>query len=103
MDPTYEIYDTRVIYDTNTLYVSWSKSQSIPTCLLDKSPIYTLWYFNIAMQNCPFIDDFPFKTFKTTIYKGFSLAILDNQMFMKIRFIAIAMVLSDSENQMVLR
>ena len=55
------------------------------------------------MQNCPFIDDFPFNTFKTTIYKGFSLAILDNQMFMKIRFIAIAMVLSDSENQMVLR
>ena len=28
----------------------------------------TLWLFNIAMENCPFIDDFPIKT---SIYKGF--------------------------------
>ena len=30
--------------------------------------IYTLWLFNIAMENGPFIDDFPIKT---SIYKGF--------------------------------
>ena len=38
---------------------------------------YTLWLFNIAMENSSFIDDFPIKTF---IYKGFSMAMLNNQM-----------------------
>ena len=37
----------------------------------------TLWLFNIAMENGPFIDDFPIKT---TIYSGFSMAMLNNQM-----------------------
>jgi hypothetical protein len=37
----------------------------------------TLWLFNIAMENDPFIDDFPIKT---SIYKGFSMATLNNQM-----------------------
>ena len=37
----------------------------------------TLWFFNIAMENGPFIDDFPIKT---SIYKGFSMAMLNNQM-----------------------
>jgi len=37
----------------------------------------TLWLFNIAMENDPFIDDFPIKT---SIYKGFSMAMLNNQM-----------------------
>ena len=37
----------------------------------------TLWLFNIAMENCPFIEDFPIKT---SIYKGFSMAMLNNQM-----------------------
>ena len=37
----------------------------------------TLWLFNIAMENGPFIDDFPMKT---SIYKGFSMAMLNNQM-----------------------
>ena len=37
----------------------------------------TLWLFNIAMENGPFIDDFPTKT---SIYKGFSMAMLNNQM-----------------------
>ena len=37
----------------------------------------TLWLFNIAMENGPFIDDFPIKT---SIYKGFSMAMLNNQM-----------------------
>ena len=35
-----------------------------------------LWLFNIAMENGPFIDDFPIKT---SIYKGFSMAMLNNQ------------------------
>ena len=37
----------------------------------------TLWLFNIAMENGPFTDDFPIKTF---IYGGFSMAMLNNQM-----------------------
>ena len=37
----------------------------------------TLWSFNIAMENGPFIDDFPIKT---SIYGGFSMAMLSNQM-----------------------
>ena len=37
----------------------------------------TLWLFNIAMENGPFIDDFPIKT---SIYGWFSMAILNNQM-----------------------
>ena len=39
--------------------------------------LFTLWLFNIAMENGPFIDDFPIKT---SIYKGFSMAMLNNQM-----------------------
>jgi len=41
--------------------------------------MYTLWLFNIAMENGPFIDDFPIKT---SIYKGFSMAMLNNQRVM---------------------
>ena len=37
----------------------------------------TLLLFNIAMENGPFIDDVPIKT---SIYKGFSMAMLNNQM-----------------------
>ena len=37
----------------------------------------TLWLFNIAMENGPFIDDFPLKR---SIYEGFSMAMLNNQM-----------------------
>ena len=36
----------------------------------------TLWLFNIAMENGPFIDDFPIKT---SIYEGFSIAMLNNK------------------------
>ena len=36
----------------------------------------TIWLFNIAMENNPFIDDF---TIKTSIYKGFFMAMLNNQ------------------------
>ena len=34
---------------------------------------FTLWLFNIAMENGPFIDDVPIKT---SIYRGFSMAML---------------------------
>ena len=37
----------------------------------------TLWLFNIAMANGPFIVDFPIKT---SIYGWFSMAMLNNQM-----------------------
>ena len=40
------------------------------------SILFTLWLFNIAMENCPFIDDFPIKT---SIYEGFSMAMLNKQ------------------------
>ena len=40
----------------------------------------TLWLFNIAMENDPFIDDFPIKTTIYNIYRGFSMAMLNNQM-----------------------
>ena len=40
----------------------------------------TIWLFNIAMENGPFIDDFPSKT---SIYNGFSIAMLNNQMVKK--------------------
>ena len=39
--------------------------------------ICTLCLFNIAMENGPCIDDFPIKT---SIYEGFSMAMLNNQM-----------------------
>ena len=40
----------------------------------------TIWLFNIAMENGPFIDDFPSKT---SIYNGFSIAMINNQMVKK--------------------
>ena len=39
----------------------------------------TSWHYHVAMENGPFIDDFPIKT---TIYRGFSMAMLNNQMNM---------------------
>ena len=41
---------------------------------------YPLVMTNIAMENGPFIDDFPIKT---SIYEGFSMAMLNNQMVKK--------------------
>ena len=38
--------------------------------------MYPLVVTNIAMENAPFIDDFPIKT---SIYKGFSMVMLNNQ------------------------
>ena len=42
---------------------------------------FTLWLFNVAMENGPFIDGFPIKT---SIYGGFSMAMLNNQMVLLI-------------------
>ena len=43
--------------------------------------VVTLWLFNIAIENGPFIDDFPIKT---TIYSGFSMAMSNNEMVMDV-------------------
>ena len=48
----------------------------LPLCKVQECQ-NTIWLFNIAMENGPFIDDFPIKT---TIYRGFSMAMLNNQM-----------------------
>ena len=49
--------------------------------IVNQHPVYhslsTLWLFNIVMENDPFIDDF---LLKTSIYSGFSMAMLNNQM-----------------------
>ena len=39
--------------------------------------IHTLLLFAIAVENGPFIDDIPIKT---SIYEGFSMAMLNNQL-----------------------
>jgi hypothetical protein len=44
--------------------------------IICKHCIITLWLFNIAMENGPFIDDFPINT---SISKGCSMAMLNNQ------------------------
>ena len=44
---------------------------------------YTIWIFNIAMENGPFTDDVPIKT---SIYHGFSIAMLNNQMVGVLQF-----------------
>ena len=36
-----------------------------------ENQVFTIWLFNIAMENGPLIDDFPIKP---SIYKGFSMA-----------------------------
>ena len=53
----------------------------------------TLWLFNIAMENGPFIDDFPIKT---TIYRGFSMAMLNNQMVIAFASNCFWQLISDS-------
>ena len=45
-------------------------------CRQDMFRYVTLWSFNIAMENGPFTDYFPIKA---SIYKGFSIAMLNNQ------------------------
>ena len=46
------------------------------TCRQPSTNTYTLWLFNIAMENGSFIDDFPIKT---SICNGFSMAMLNSQ------------------------
>ena len=55
----------------------YSWGESTPTDAYMCIYIYTIWLFNIAMENGPFIDDFPIKT---SIYKAFSMAMWNNQM-----------------------
>ena len=59
----------------------WTRLRHLPVddceVFSGKNLQHTLWLFNIAMENGPFIDDFPIKT---TIYRGFSMVMLNNQM-----------------------
>ena len=65
-------YDNRIYNPSHWLILfHFSRLLKPPTSI-----IYTLWLFNIAMQNGPFIDVFPIKT---SIYEGFSMAMLNNQ------------------------
>ena len=59
---------------THTIFHGWLV---IMFQLIIVYTVYTLWLFNIAMENGPFTDDFPIKT---SIYEGFSMAMLNNQM-----------------------
>ena len=54
---------------------SWLE-QSDKRKKIEMSFLYTLWLFNIAMENGPFIDGLPIKT---SISRGFSMAMLNNQ------------------------
>ena len=53
--------------------ISWGKNKLFS----DTPNSHTLCLFNIAMESAPFIDDFPINT---SIYKGISMAMLNNQM-----------------------
>ena len=46
--------------------------------IVQTSNKFTIWLFDISMENGPFIDDVPIKT---TIYRGFSMAMLNNQWY----------------------
>ena len=48
----------------------------VPINIKKKKITSTIWLFNIAMENDPLIEDFPIKT---SIYSGFSMAMLNNQ------------------------
>ena len=52
--------------------ISW-----LQVILRDDHQYSSLWLMNVAMENGPFIDDIPIKT---TIYRGFSMAMSNNQM-----------------------
>ena len=41
---------------------------------LTENHIYTLWQSNMAMENPPFVDDFPIET---SIHRGFPIARFD--------------------------
>ena len=62
----------------------WGEDQLMEEVLASKGLLqvgkHTLWLFNIAMENGPFIDDFPIRT---SIYGWFSMAMLHNKMVSK--------------------
>ena len=69
-------YNTFIFILHNAVFL-WSYFKGFAIEPTYKKYLYTLWLFNIAMENGPFTDDFPIKTF---IYEGFSMAMLNNQM-----------------------
>ena len=53
------------------------KGGDVDVLLYPKKKQIPFWLFDIAMEHCPFTDDFPIKT---SIYNGFSIAMSNNQM-----------------------
>ena len=47
--------------DTALILFKWAMNNSIPLDSLDHIKPATLWLFNIAMENGPFIDGLPIK------------------------------------------
>ena len=66
---TFGIWYLSVSQDLRELHQQNTENRSIK--------LISSGYLNIAMENGQFIDDFPIKT---SIYKGFSIAMLNNQM-----------------------
>ena len=79
----------RPIWHSNIQWFVFGRTSQIPQQLdqlgsqIQMSMIFSadgavsLWLFNVAMQNGPFLDDFPTKS---SVYKRFSISILYNQM-----------------------
>ena len=70
-------WDSQIVrwwFDSVCTWLLYSDNSSWYGDLASKD---TLWLFNIAIENGPFIDDFPIET---SIYEGFSMAMLNHQM-----------------------
>ena len=61
-------------------FLSLGKTKSVRYGYILGHASYTLWLFNIVIENGSFIDDVPIKT---TIYRVFSMAMLNNQMVVR--------------------
>jgi len=64
-----------IVFEANVSPIASASSRFALDIAISQS--CTLRLFNIGMENGPFIDDFPIKT---SIYEGFSMAMLNNQM-----------------------
>ena len=72
------VAQTAVLGEDNAIFIHFYHPQAITIFMginnnHKKMGWFTLWLFNIAMENGPFIGDVPIKT---SIYRGFSMAML---------------------------
>ena len=51
-------------------------SETVGRSTISANNLFTLWLFNIAMENGPCIDDFPIKTIPSTTMLGTSRIVL---------------------------